>query len=152
MRNNLRKSFIYSAGIILLITGMAKLISSAGAARLLQYPDPILLISFRHLFWIVGCIELVVAFVCLRGGRELLQVGLLACFSSVLLVYRLGLLWLGYQKPCPCLGNLTGVLHLSPESADRAMKLILGYLLLGSYSALFWLCTQARKTHASVKV
>ena len=30
-------------------------------------------------------------------------------------------------------------LHIPPQVADMAMKIILAYLLIGSYATLFWL-------------
>lgn len=82
--------------------------------------------------------ELTVALVCFFANRMAAQVGLLAWLATNLVVYRLGLIWLG-QKPCSCLGNLTDALHIPPQIADTTMKIILGYLLLGSYTTLFWL-------------
>jgi hypothetical protein len=46
---------------------------------------------------------------------------------------------------CPCLGNLTDALHITPQTADTAMKIILTYLLIGSYASLFWLWRQRNK-------
>jgi hypothetical protein len=43
------------------------------------------------------------------------------------------------------MGNLTDALHISPQVADTAIKIILVYLLLGSYAALFWLWLQRKK-------
>jgi hypothetical protein len=54
-------------------------------------------------------------------------------------IYRIGLDWVGYHKPCSCLGTLTDSLHIPPQTADGAMKMILGYLIVGSFSTLFWL-------------
>jgi hypothetical protein len=42
------------------------------------------------------------------------------------------------------MGNLTDALHIPPQTADTAMKIILAYLLLGSYGTLFWLWRQKR--------
>jgi hypothetical protein len=44
-----------------------------------------------------------------------------------------------------CLGNLTYALNISPQKADTAMKIILAYLLIGSYASLSWLWRQRRK-------
>jgi hypothetical protein len=52
----------------------------------------------------------------------------------------------GYHKPCSCLGNLTDALHIPPPMADTAMKIILAYLLIGSYATLFWLWRQRKKS------
>ena len=66
--------FIFSAGLILGVSAIAKFISSEGSATVLQQPDPILIISFKHIFWIVGTIELAVAFVSLFSRQLRLQV------------------------------------------------------------------------------
>lgn len=137
--------FVYSAGVLLALTAIAKFVSSAGDARVLQNPDPILAIPFRHVFWIVGAIELIIALVCFLGKRLGLQAGLVAWLTTSFLVYHVGLVLVGYQKPCPCLGNLTDALPISQQTADTAMKIILAYLLIGSYAALFWLWRQRKK-------
>ena len=133
-----------------MVTSVAKLISASGSARILQYPDPVFYISFRHVFWIVGGLELLVALVCFFGKRMGLQAGLVAWLASTFMAYRLNLVWVGWHKPCSCLGNLTDTLHISPQTADTAMKIVLGYLLLGSYAALFWLWKQRRKVTPAI--
>jgi len=137
--------FTFSAGLLLSATAIAKLISSAGVAKILEQPDPIFSISFRHVFWVVGMIELTTAFVCLFGRQLQLQVRLLAWLATSFLFYRLALIWIDYHRPCRCLGNLADDLHVSPQTADAAMKIILGYLLVGSYAALIWCWLQKRK-------
>ena len=140
--------FIILAGFLLLVTAMAKIISSTGNAQVLKNIDPILSISFQKVFWIVGAIELIVSLICLFGKRTRLQALLAAWLSTSFVVYRLGLLWVGYRKPCSCMGNLTDALRISPEAADAAMKIILAYLLICSYSILFWLWQQSKKVSA----
>jgi hypothetical protein len=129
--------FIYSASGVLLISGLAKLLSAFGSSRVLHVPDPILQIEFRYVFWIVGTVELLVALFCLFGKRENLKIGLIACLAANFLIYRAGLAIIGWEKPCSCLGNLTDALHLAPGAADLAMKVILAYLLGGSLVLLF---------------
>ena len=90
--------------------------------------------------------ELIVALICFFGRRIGLQSGLVAWLATNFLLYRLSLGWIGYEKPCGCLGNLTDALHLSPQTADTAMKIVLAYLLIGSYTALFWHWQQRKKT------
>jgi hypothetical protein len=131
--------FIHSSGILFLLTAVAKLISGFGTAAILNNPDPVFLISFRHLFYAVAAAELSVAAVCLFNKNRKLQAGLIAMLATNFMLYRFGLYWQGYHSPCPCLGNLTDALHIPPQTADTAMKIILGYLLLGSYATLFWL-------------
>jgi hypothetical protein len=41
-------------------------------------------------------------------------------------------IYVGYHKPCKCLGNIVNVLNLNDEAADLWMKFIIVYMLLGS--------------------
>ena len=102
-------------------------------------------------FRLVGLVELVIAGICLFGKGIKLRTSLLAWLASTFVAYRLDLGWIGYQKRCPCLGNLTDALHVSPQTADTAMKIILAYLLLGSYATLFWLWRQHRKAEGRMQ-
>ncbi len=116
--------FIILAGVLLLVTAIAILISSTGNAQVLKKIDPILSNSLQKVFWIVGAIELIVWLICLFGKRTGLQALLAAWLSTSFVVYRLGLLWVCYRKPCSCMGNLTDALRISPETADAVMKKI----------------------------
>lgn len=151
MQSKLFRFFVASAGGLLLITSAAKIISSMGTAEVLQLNDPILLVTFRHLFWFVGTIELIVAIVCFSTYKMEFKISLLAWIATNFLYYRTGLLLLGYHKPCSCLGNFTEVLHIPEQTADAAMKIIFTYLLIGSYAILLWLWRQNKKI-ASVPV
>jgi hypothetical protein len=139
------KGFFYSAGVILLITALAKLLSAGGSARILSQSDPIFKISFRWLLTIVGIFELAVAAFCFFANRLRAQATVLAWLGTNFVFYRFSLFWIGYHKPCPCLGQLTDVLHVSPQIADGALKCILTYLIFGSYGTLLWLTVQSRR-------
>ena len=138
--------FIKISGLVLAITGLAKLSSSLGNALILQNPDPILHITFRQVFWVVGVIELAIGVSCLFSKRIWLPAVLIAWLATIFGAYRFGFVLIGWHKPCSCLGNLTDLLHISPQTADFAMKIILAYLLIGSYATLFWLWRQNRMT------
>jgi hypothetical protein len=131
-----------AAAAILLLTALAKLASACGTAQVLRVPDPVFGLAFRKLFLVVGSGELLVALVCLLSRvNQWLKIGLIAWISANFLLYRLGLAWLRWHKPCPCLGNLTDALHIPPHLADLVMRAILGLLLVGSYGllAMRWL-------------
>jgi hypothetical protein len=136
--------FFYSSGVLLLMTAIAKLISSFGSSPILALPDPIFIIPFRWVFCIAGIVELAIAYVCFFDQRIGLKVGLVTWLATSFVAYRLGLMWLGYRKPCHCLGDVTDALHISPQTADTAMKIVLGYLLIGSYANLLWLWRQRK--------
>jgi hypothetical protein len=131
--------FIVSAGILLLITAVAKFVSASGNVRILQFHDPIFGVSFRLVFLAVGLLELIVALICLFGGQMRLQAGLVASLATSFFIYRVALSLSAYHGPCHCLGDLTDALYISPQTADTAMKIILAYLLIGSYGILFHL-------------
>ena len=139
--------FLFSGALLLFATGSAKLISVIGSAGILGAYDPFLLIQFRYLFGILGAVELGVALYCLFSKQFWLRALLQAWLATSFVIYRLGLIWIGYHRPCHCLGNLTDALHISPQTADTAMKIVLGYLLLGSYGTLFWLWKQNRQNN-----
>jgi hypothetical protein len=146
LQNKLARIFLVSSGLLLTVTAIAKLVSASGSARILQYPDPVLSIPYRDVFWIVGVVELGIALVCFMDKRVRLQAGLVAWLATNFVVYRLGLLWVGYHGWCHCLGNLTDALKISPQTADTAMKIILGYLLVGSYATLLWLWSKNQQS------
>jgi hypothetical protein len=138
--------FLRSASVILLATAAAKMISSFGHGRILLQRDPVSGFLFRDLFRVVSVVEIAIALACGFSKRMRLSASSVAWLATSFLIYRVVLLWAGYRRPCPCLGNLTDMLHIPPQTADTAMKVILGYLLLGSYAMLFWLWRQNRKS------
>jgi len=140
--------FIISAGVILSITGIAKIWSSLGQARILVVPDPLVGIELGHLLSLVGMLEIGIALACIFSKRQLVLVGLVACLSTNCVVYRAGLLWIGWHRPCRCLGNLTDAIHVSPQVADNVIKGMLAYLFIGSYTAMFLLWRQRKRVSA----
>jgi len=150
LHNQIKKDewFIISSGVLLCVASLAKLISSLGKSHILGFQDPIFPISFRWMFCIAGIMEMAVAYFCLFDKRTIFRAGLLALISTNILVYRLSLLIVGYHKLCSCLGNLTDALSISPQTADTAMKIILAYLLIGSYAILFQQWLKNRKLEA----
>ena len=137
--------FLKSAALGLVVTGLAKALSAIGPARALDVPDPLFAIPFRHLMLLVGLSELLIAFFCLFTDKRRFSLMAVAWLSTNFLVYRLGLWFIGWHKPCGCLGNLTDMLHISPATADNIMKALLAYLLVGSYATLFWRWRQGRR-------
>ena len=134
--------FVFSAGVVLLFTAIAKIVSATGTSSVLQVRDSLILVSFRSVFIVVGFAELIVSGICIFGRKLLLQNTLIAWLATSFLIYRFGLSWIGYTRPCPCLGSLTSALHISSQTAESVLIKILAYLLVGSYAALLWLWTR----------
>lgn len=126
------KFYVFSAGVIFLITGCAKIWSSFGHAGLLYTNDPIIGIEYRYLLFLTALAELAIAFVCFFSKKSLFPSVLSGWFATTVLLYRIGLSLVGWTKPCSCLGNLTDALHISPILVDNLMKYVIAYLLCGS--------------------
>lgn len=144
-RSQLVRVFLYTAVVLLSTTASAKLLSGFGSAHILKNPDPILDLQSGHLLFAAGTLELLVAGICLFSRWQTPPLILVAWLATNLLAYRIGLWWLGWHRPCLCLGNFTDAIHVSPQVADDVMKGVLAYLLIGSYAALFWLWQQRKK-------
>src|SRR5438034_249079 len=78
----LSKWFSVSAGVVLSITGIAKIWSGLGQARFLAVADPLIGIQFRHLMLAVGVAEIVIVLVCLFSKRKTLALSLVAWLST----------------------------------------------------------------------
>jgi hypothetical protein len=124
--------FRRSAIIVLFITAAAKLLSATGQAALLEFPDPLIGLTNRHVLLLVGSVELAVAagLISALGPRN--KYLLLAWLSANFLLYRVGFHSVSPGKPCPCLGTLTESLPLSQGTVDVLLWSAVIYLLLGS--------------------
>lgn len=138
--------FTQSAGVIFFVTGLSEIWSALGQAEVLHRIDPILHLKFSYLMFIAGVTEISVAIICLVGKVQSFARVAVAWLATSLFTYRIGLWWIGWHRPCNCLGNLTDAIHISPQLADDLMKCLLTYLLMGSYIALLWLWRQRNKT------
>jgi len=143
-KRSLINLFVWSSAALLIVTAAAKLVSCFGTAKILQNSDPLVGLRFGRLMFIAGIIELGVAVNSLFLKDRIVAVTLIAWLASVFVLYRLGLFFVGLNIPCPCLGGFTDAIHLRKEIADSIMKVVLGYLLLGSYGILFWERKQRR--------
>jgi hypothetical protein len=132
--------FVKSGSLILLTAGLAKLFSSFGHDGILDQSDSVFKVSLRFLMRWVGFIEILVSVVCFLSRKQGLNVALIAVMATDFALYRVGMVYTGWRRPCPCLGSLTGLLHLPQWLADWIVIAMLVYLIVGSYTALFWLC------------
>src|SRR5438105_11942372 len=122
------RMFLILSAFLLILTAVAKLVSSAGSAPILEQPEAIFKMNYRHLFWAVAGCELAVAGVCLLARHPGLPATLLALLSTYFLIYRLSIHRLGIHY-CSCLGSLTESLPFSKHSIDLALRLVLAFFL-----------------------
>jgi hypothetical protein len=76
--------FILTSGLILAITGVAKVWTGLGNSKFLAVVDPIIGIKFGQLMLLVGVAEIAVALVCFFSKRQTLALGLVAWMSTTL--------------------------------------------------------------------
>ena len=132
------RSFICTAGGVLLALSLVSLLGTTGSAQVLRLPDPLLGIPLRLTMLITGAMELVVALVCLFGQRRGLQTTLIAWLITDFAVYQIGMIWQGSHRQWGCLGNLSATLQISPHLANVVMISLFAYLFLGAYATLLW--------------
>lgn len=138
--------FQFSAAAVLIITALLKIYSLQTGVRFHLLNDPVFpFITNSQIMALSAILELCVAIILIRKIDRVFQFTALLGLSSIFLFYRLGLAWISPNEPCKCYGRATDWLHISPQTADTAIKVILAYLLLGSYASLFWLWRQRRK-------
>lgn len=124
--------FIYSVSAILLITSLAKFYSLTGKAQILQAADPILLLKNSHILFGVGVIEWCISLFLILGRQPSVKLASIAWLGMNFLAYRLAM-WIERPgSPCPCLGNITGKLHIKPSAVAPIVLLISLYMVLGS--------------------
>lgn len=133
----LSQVFIVTASMILIMTGIAKILNVAGGSAVLWLQDPIFGLPFSILMLLVGIGEGAAACFCLFSSSGIITRTMpIACLSTAFLGYR-GALWsLDWERPCGCLGSLTDGLGISPPTADNIALLLLAYLLIGSYATM----------------
>jgi hypothetical protein len=86
-----KKWFCLSSGMILFITGAAKVWSVLGGAKILEQIDPVFGLQFARLMFIAGILELIIAGICLFSKSRMLPLMLVAWLATNLSIYRMGL-------------------------------------------------------------
>lgn len=140
--DKIEAGYVFSAAGILLVTGLAKLVSAIGKDRILNLADPVLGVHIRYLIFMVGLLEMVISAIGFLSHRKELSLILLAWLATNFTIYRVGLRYIGWPSPCHCMGTITDALHISPQVGDLVMRIVLLYLILGSFGLLVlsWFC------------
>ena len=140
--------YVKTSAVILFITGILKIFSAFGQSKILNQQDPVLGVPFYLLMFSSGSLELVVALYCYYNRCSLSgKLASLLWLSILFFIYRLGLFSSHWENHCPCLGNLSDMLHISPKTSNTILKYILGYLLAGSCISLLaiWRSSKIRE-------
>lgn len=137
------KSYILSVGVLLFVTGIAKIVSALGKTKVLVMPDPIFNIPYNDFLISIGLIELIIATFCLTSANRKSALVLVAVLSLNILAYRTGLWFIHWRGYCPCMGTIFQTIHLSRYQADFLMRSVVLYLTVGSLYFLvssWWGC------------
>jgi len=134
---------------LLWATGLIKLISAFGSARLLTEQDSIFDVKNTYLLGFTGSLEILIGIILISKLDLLFRRLVLVWLTACLVLYRVGLWWLNVAQPCPCLGNITGWLGISRRTADLLATSILVYLLVGSLVILLRPAVRRKVTSAT---
>jgi hypothetical protein len=132
------KTFILSAGGLLLAAGLIRFLIAVGGAQAMSMPEPLLGIPLLYAVLAAGAVELTVAWICLSGKNRWLQIVGLAWIATVFVSYRIALLWEHVAPQGACWGTLTDPLHISRGATGFIVGLMPFYLVLGSCAAGVW--------------
>jgi len=147
MQTKTIRFFTNSAGVLLLAVGLALFMANWASAGLTQPHDPVLRVSMRNLFWIVGAIALVVAMICLFGERVWLKITLILWLAVNLLAYQIGFfLKGGHAGFSVYLSSLAEAFGISSIAAELILQIISTYLLLAGCGFLVFKWLNRPKT------
>lgn len=136
LRGGTGRFFLSSVAILLFVTGLLKVFSAGGTARILDQPDPLLLLNVRNVLLGSALVEIAVAVYLLVATNNALRSLFLVLWLGVsFLLYHLLLLIIHPGKPCPCLGSAAQL--LSPAAATWILRFIIAYMIIGSGLFLF---------------
>lgn len=137
-RSNAIRYFTNSVVVLLAMFATALFAGNAACLRLTQPRDPLLAISMDALLWILGLGALAVALVCVRSTKPRLQLALVGWFAANVVVYRVGLYWVGVPDIRGYVSSLAGVFNLSAGLAAGLLNGLFLYLFTVSAALLAW--------------
>lgn len=134
------RAFILSASGIFVFTALLKGLSLTIGGSQLKIRDPLILfLDNGKLLGLVAAVEIAVAIAIFMSKNIIFANGLIAWVSTLFLLYRIGLLLIGYKGTCFCAGWPQSWLVFAKElRLDPLMKILLGYLFLSSYAFLIY--------------
>lgn len=125
--------FLWTVVVILTLTASLKIRTILQIPEALKARDPLFyFISNYSLLVMVSSVELACVAVIVFSRNYRFKLGCVAWSSTTFLLYRIGLLMIGYKNTCICLGLPQSWPNMV-ESVDPYLKLLLGYMTVGSY-------------------
>ena len=137
--------FLWSTGILLLLTGTAKILSAMGTGVILTAREPVFGLTYRAIFWCTAILESGVGASCILARSPLSNCLLVLWLSAGFWSYRVALYFTGFERSCTCFGNLTEAIGLPADVTDGIMIGILCYLTIGSIGMILYLRRRHKK-------
>lgn len=130
------KVFLAVVVLLLGITSLAKFLSIAHGAKLLEMPDPVFTFwTVRQAVLVAGVLETTIILLVCLPIKLTYKLWFVLWMCMIFWVYRMGLRHVGFNGYCPCFGTATEWLHLSGHAVDGAIKAVL-WLMTGGSSLL----------------
>jgi|GEM_PF-3180540 len=152
LNDPLRPKFVFSAGLILAVTGVAKLGSFFSPVSDLDLSDPVFLVSSRIVMAVTGLLEVILAAWFIRHHRHPASLGLIATVTTLFSLYRFGVWLIGAPQPCACLGRVGMQSELGRMITTTVSDTLFFYLLGGSLILLLaeFLSAEGNPEHSPV--
>ncbi|MBI1178873.1 hypothetical protein GC207_15685 [bacterium] len=149
MRRIFPRLFLGSALVLLAFTGTAKLISAAGATRILGEADPVVGIPTRLLLLFAGSVEMATVIAILKVHSTSFRSLLVAILGAEFLLYRAVFEIGQYSRGCPCLGSFTAWSHLPDSLINGILWAVAVWLCLGGLLSFSVSLMRERTNHNS---
>jgi hypothetical protein len=120
--------YLKTVAVFLLLTGMAKLISTIQKVAALGLSDPLIrFLSFKQISIVAGIVEIAVALYIFKSSNVIRRLEMVAWLSLLFIAYHVGLYLIQFHGVCPCLGNANSWLKLSDNSINNITLGLLAY-------------------------
>lgn len=127
----MKRVFIWSVALVVLVTAVSKLWALNSASQILVRPDPVFRIPYRSVLLGATVLEILLFLILISTATSRVKALVLVVFAESLAGYKL-LRWLITQSAaCDCFGALTKVLPMSEFTLTAISWSLVGYMLLG---------------------
>jgi hypothetical protein len=132
---------------LFLILGVLKLLAVSGETTLMTKQSPVFdFLTYRQIILLGALLEIGAGLYGLLSISQKLALAALSWVTSLLVVYRLALVWMGVGLPCSCLGPASAWFGWTP-SFERMMTGSLLVVMVLTCS-LGWILTYCQRSEA----
>src|SRR6266536_2352821 len=132
LKNKLYRGFVSLAGLFLIVTCLAKLVSVFGYAEALTLPDALFGWQTRWVMVLSALTEACVVGLLMSRAAPLTKLSGLLWLSLNFASYRFSLWLIGASTACPCMGSTYGLIGVGAATMEHIMAGIVLVLVAGS--------------------